>query len=82
MICNTYPVPLLSAFSLNSSPSTAGTPITPTSDTTEPVELDLYHLIDPRLIEMSPTRGALHHSASYTYGTPVEGQYPGGMSQE
>lgn len=78
------PAPPYSAFTFASSPSTAGEPITPISDTAVEhfVPLDLYDLCDPSVIGMSPTRGTLHHSASYTYGTAPEGQYPGSVSQE
>jgi hypothetical protein len=85
MKCDPTAPPRYPAFTLYSSPSTAGTPLTPTSETSfaDPLAaLDFYDLCNPEVIGMSPQRGALHHSASYTYGAPVDGQYPNGFSQE
>ena len=67
---------LYTAFTFQSSPSTGGTPLTPDSDTN--YALDFYDLFHPDGIAMSPPK-PLHHSTSFTYGAPVEGQY---VSQE
>ena len=74
---------------LDSSPSTKGTPITPTSDSTsesfaDPIAaLDLFDLCNAEAIGMTPPiKAGLHHAPSYTYSAPVEGQYLNGVSQE